>query len=521
MADRRHGGAKLQHIPLATPGFMGLNTEAASSLLGPEWATELQNAVVDDSQRLAARLGWEDKTTTPNADAFINGFEYSQHDGSVEIIIATDNATIVRSTDEGVSFADVTGTAVFTSGKWKFINFADNVVGIQDGKAPIVYAGTSFAPIVDVNAPTGGAGTSFAGRLWIVDTDGYTLKYSALLDETDWTSADSGSMDFQNVWKGTDTIQAVHPHNGALMIFGKRNIIVLTDGQGSTLGIDPTQAYVADIISGVGCISQESVQAVDGDLWFISESGLMSLGRLLQERSNPLNNLSKNVRSALVADLNLSDFDLTDLRSVYSPKDRFYLLSLPRVSGATEVGKAWVFDTRALMQDGAARCLGTWTGLIPTVLFRRQDDTIFSANRANEGELFQYQGQDDDLASYEFIYRSGWTDLGAPGILKILKRFGGVFFADQATTVGFKWAFDFEQIYSTRTRVFAGTASDSSWNFGLWETAVWAGGTALREGKVVPQGTGKYIKWGIDVTINGQTFSIQQLELFAKLGRLS
>lgn len=519
MAQRMHGGAALQHIPLAVPGFQGLNTENEGALLGPEWCTSLINAVIDSSNRLSARKGWSDETTTPAGAAFVSGIEYEKSNGSVELILTT-ATTIQRSTDDGGTFAAVTGTASFTDGNWDFVNFADKVVGAQANKAPIVYSGTTFSHIADVNAPQGGAIASFAGRVWISDSDGTTLKYSALLDETDWTSADSGSWNFQNVWKGTDTIQALVPHNGALVVFGKRNIIFLTDGQGSTLGIDPTQAYVADVISGVGCISAESVQNVDGDLWFISEVGLMSLGRLIQERSNPMENLSLNVQSALLADLNDTTFSVANLRSAYSPKDRFYLLSLPKASGSAEVGSTWVFDTRGRLPDGSARCLGNWTGLIPTVLIRRANLDLISANRANTGELFKYESQKDDLSSYTFSYRSGWSDIGAPGIKKIIKRISGVFFSNAETTVAYKWAFDFEQDYQTRTQVFSGAGGGGLWDIGVWDTAVWGGGTQLREGKVIPGGTGKYIKFGVDVTINGNDFSLQQLELYAKLGRM-
>ena len=38
--------------------------------------------------------------------------------------------------------------------------------------------------------------------------------------------------------------------------------------------------------------------------------------------------------------------------------------------------------------------------------------------------------------------------------------------------------------------------------------------------KVVPGGSGEYIKWGLDAVISSTTFSVQQLELFAKIGRL-
>lgn len=515
---RQHGGAALQHIPLATPGFLGLNTEQASGILGPEWATELKNAVIDGSNRLANRKGWVDKTTTPNTDALVSGFEFVQHDGTVELIYATDNSTIVRSTDGGVSFSAVTGTATFTSGQWHWMNFADKAVAVQGGKAPIAYSGTTFAHVADVNAPQGGAGTSFGGRLWISDSDGHTMKYSALLDETDWTSADSGFFSFENVWKGTDTITAISSTNGRLIVFGERNIIIIADGSGSMLGIDPTQAYVVEVLEGVGCIAQDSVQQVGGDLWFLSDMGLTSLGRVIQEKSNPLANLSQNVRSELMIDV--ANTTLSELRSVYSPTDRFYLLSLPKASGSTEVGKVWVFDTRGAMETGAVRCLGTWDGLVPTTLIRRADDTVFATNRANEGEVFQYSGTLDDAATYTFSYRSGWTDLGAPGMKKIFKRFSGVFFSDSQVDIAFKWAWDFEETFSTRTKTFSGADNGGIWGEGLWDTAVWGGGLSLREGKVVPGGTGEYIKWGLDAVINSTTFSVQQLELFAKIGRL-
>ena len=519
---RAHGGAALQHIPLANPGFKGLNTEQASGLLGPEWATKLSNAVIDSNNRLSARKGWSDITTTAaGAVDFISGFEHYQADGSTELHLATATA-IYRSTDEGVSFSDVTGTASFTDGRWQFLNFADRVIGVQAGEQPIVYSGTSYSHISDAgNEPTGGAGAVFGGRLWIADSDGTTLKYCALLDETDWSGSDTGAFNFQNVWGDTDTITAVAVHNNLLVVFGERNTILLTDAAGSSLGINPVNTYVLDVINGVGCAARDSVQSVDGDLWFLSRQGLQSLGRLIQERSNPLDNVSKNVNSDLLDSFNDASFTQADLRSVYSPKDRFYLLSLPKASGSTEVGKTWCFDTRVRLEDGSYRCLGCWDGeLVPRVLIRRNNNDILSANRANQGELFQYDGYDDDGASYGLVYEGGWGDLGAPGILKILKRFSGIFFSDQEVTVQFKWAWDFEETFDTRTKTFPGGASDSNWGEALWGTGVWGGGVKLRDGRTVPSGTGEYIKWGITVTIDGQQFSIQQLELFAKLGRL-
>src|SRR6186713_1057697 len=57
--------SSLTRIALTTPAFKGLNKQAETSILGPEWATIATNAVFDSSGRLAARMGWTNVTATP------------------------------------------------------------------------------------------------------------------------------------------------------------------------------------------------------------------------------------------------------------------------------------------------------------------------------------------------------------------------------------------------------------------------------------------------------------------------
>ena len=112
---RQHGGAAIQRIPLTVTGFIGLNKQSANSLLGPEWATRLDNAVIDSSNRIAARKGWSDETTTPAGARIISGIEYQKHHDTVHLILATPT-TFFRSTDDGSTFSTVTETASFTDG---------------------------------------------------------------------------------------------------------------------------------------------------------------------------------------------------------------------------------------------------------------------------------------------------------------------------------------------------------------------------------------------------------------------
>lgn len=526
---RQHGGAATEHIPLTVPGFKGLNTQAAQSILGPEWATELLNAVLDENNRVSCRKGWASQTSTPlpAGAQFVQVAEYRKNDGTVELIGSGDDNVLYRSVDDGANWAVVTGTATVTDANMQFINFNEKIIGWQSGDAPVQYSGTSFSDLTDGGSePTGNAALGAFGRVWAVNSTGVEVAYSGLLNETDWSSTDSGVLSMENVWPESDTIIALASFNGTLVVFGKNNIIVWTDGRGSATGLDPTQAYVVDVISGIGCIARDSIQNVKGDLWFLSRDGVQSLGRLVQEKSNPLDNLSKNIQDFLLSSVEDPNLNLVDVRSVYSPEDRFYLLSLSRTrtdggGNDSETGKVFVFDTRGRLEDGAARVMGIWTGLVPRAVVKRRDNDLFIALTDVPGELGLYTGFTDNAGTYPFTYESGWIDItGTQGFLVIPKRIDGIFFLGQDGTVSIKWAFDFSSSFFIRPVTFTGVANFAEWGEAKWGTDEWGGGAALKETKVAGQGTGEFIKLGAQATIAGGVVAVQQLDLFVKIGRL-
>jgi hypothetical protein len=501
-------------IPMTLPGFSGLNTQQASGILGPEWATRLENAVIDSNSRVAARKGWASATgTAAGAVDFLQLHHYVKHDGTKYIIASTDTA-LYSSANSGSTWTAVTNSIAFTVGNWQFVNFNDEVYGIQQGENLIEGAGGNFTQLSVASVPSGNALLSAFGRLWAAASNGTDLQYSALLDGTDWSGSDAGVFDLTNVWSGTDTIQAIAEFNGSLVVFGKRNIVFYSDGQGSALGMDPTQMYVVDIISGTGCIARDSVQLVDGDLWFLSYNGLQSLGRLVTQKSNPLENLSRNVQDYLRDAVLTTAGTLTRLRSAFSPRDRFYLLSLPDGSGG---GESIVFDTRGKLEDGSARCVGTWD-LAPPALAVDPNGVLYMALDAAQGEVGTYSGSEDDGAQFTFAFESGWMDLTQQGYLLMPKRVSGVFFTDEDITVAFRWAYDFNDTFKQRSKSFQ-VESAALWGTAVWGTALYGGGVSLRTGNVSGSGTGEYIKVGILADITGSTFAVQQLDLFAKVGR--
>ena len=317
--QRAHGGAALIPINLVTPGQAGLNTEAEATLLGPEWATTLTNVAFDSAGRASVRKGWSSGTSSAVSGVVMRVFEYLKADATSEIIFSTD-ADIFS----GIATpASVEGSLAIAEGNIKFVNFNDKCIALGTGTSanPSVYTGTGNFTTVSVatgTAPTSGTGISAFGRLWVVDTDGATIRYCALLDETKWASADGGgTINMAKVWpNGMDTVMALAELAGDLVVFGKNNIVVWTDGQGSSLGIDPLAMYISDTIPNIGCISQFCVERAAGDLWFMSSSGLQTLSRAIQNKTTPVSSISKNVTSKYSAWLALES-DEDDLSLIY------------------------------------------------------------------------------------------------------------------------------------------------------------------------------------------------------------
>lgn len=514
--NRAHGGTFVQPISLVTPANMGLNKQAESSILGPAWCTAALNAVFDDSGRLAARKGWTNQTSVSasGTPTFEQISEYIRTNATSTIIAAGGDKLWT-----GLStWTDITGTATVTEGNnWQFVNFNDAVLGFQHGEQPIIYPGTgTFTDIVASagTAPQGNCALSAFGRVWAVDDDYQTIKYCALLDELDWSA---GSIDMTSVWPhGMDQVTALAAYNGLFVVFGKNSIVIWQDPQGGPLGIDPAEMGVIDTIVGVGCIARDSVQQIDsGDLLFLSASGVQSLSRLIQEKSNPLDNVSKNVRDYLNAGVAAEDLD--KIRSVFSPEESFYLLSLPTV------GKVFCLETSARLQDGALR-VTEWDHLVPFGMARSKAGNLyFSLDTEDEqGKIGTYAGSSDPDGEFTFDYKSAWLDLGeeAAQYLKMAKNLGAVIFISSEASVQVKWAFDFRDNFSSAVKSFA-AAGASEWGEMEWGEGEWSGGVSLRSFQVPMSGTGQYIRLGVQANIDGTTLALQSMKLLVKIGRLA
>ena len=515
---RAHGGAPITPLNIPAPGKAGLNTEAGSTLLDPAWATVLKNVIFDSGGRIATRKGWTSATTTPAAGVIMRIHEYIKADATAAIIMSTD-ADIFKTIAAPTT---IEGTLSITEGNIKFVNFNDKCIALGTGTSgnPSVYTGTGNFTTVTVNsgtAPTSGIGTAAFGRLWVVDVDGHTIRYCALLDETRWAVADGGgTIDMDNVWpQGEDQVLAIEEFGGDLIIFGSNTIVVWTDGAGSNLGIDPTVMYVSDTIPGTGILSQFGIARAKGDMYFISPQGLSSLARAIQYKGTTLTNVSKNIQSQFLA-YSDAENDPNDLTLVYSPREDFLLAIFPTSN------KVVMFDTRQPMEDGSFRC-AEWTSDLQTACYQTKDQTLRGSLTGTVGELMTHSGYSDDGTSYDFSYESGWIDLGQElnSYLKFIKKATCFVFVAGNTTVNVSMKYDFKTTGHTVPISVASATGGAEFSVGEWSLGEFGGGITLRTISAPGALQGQYLKVGINLDIASAQFALQQINLFAKVGRIA
>ena len=241
----------------------------------------------------------------------------------------------------------------------------------------------------------------------------------------------------------------------------------------------------------------------------MSETGVRSVLRTIQEKSAPLRDLSKNVRNDLLSAV--ASEDKANIKAVYSPREAIYLLTLPVLK------TVYCFDMKTMLQDGAAR-VTTWDSIEPKSFCYRSDGTLLLGKA---GYIGQYTGYLDDTSTYRFQYFTNHTDLGAPSVSSVLKKLSVVVIGGSNQYVSMKWGYDFTGNYYAQT---AKIPSQGVAYFGVNEyntsNTVYSAGTSLQTLVAYPTGAGKVIQTGYEADIQGTALSIQKIEIQAKNGKI-
>ncbi len=526
---------ELVSATVAAPGFYGLNTQESGALLSDGFALRASNCVIDKYGRLGARKGWAMRTTSGSSVLSGNPirtiFEYLNADGTLDYISAGNNK-IFR---DGVnaSLTDMTPAMTITSNNWHIASLADHCLMVQQGHEPVLFTRETGSPVCQklishtghggFTTPIFGTGTDNGpncvlaayGRFWVARSNNNktSIYWSTDIADASFPTFDSGAGSSAGsinlnakLPNNSDEIVGLAAHNGYIIVFLKQNIIILRGNDDNFS--NPASMFVQDVIPGVGCVARDSIQKTGNDVLFLSASGVRSLGRTVQEKSMPMTDISKNVRDDLYA--YLANTNVNEIRSCFSQKNAFYLLSFP----GTSTPVVYCFDMRAPLPDGAAR-VTSWDSYQAYAFSGNRDGSVYIGKPNGIGE---YYGYTDNGSGYPFIYYTTYFDFGQSTTNKIVKKVGIVMIGGGGQAIVLKLGFDYADAYESFATTLS-TKTPAEYNIAEYNIAEYSSGVFVDTVNTPLGGQGKVVQMGFEATVNGAPLSIQKMDIFTKLGR--
>ena len=513
-----------QSVSLVSPGFFGLNLQQSPVGQNPSYALIADNCIIDKSGRIGSRKGWVQQTTSGSTalnDTYVQFLHEHVNADETTTIISGGNDKLFTG-GVGGTLTDITpGSYTVNGNNWTAASLNDFCLIVQEGQEPVVYS-EAISPVAQpyttyiAATPSFGSNTlrdvvAAYGRFWAHDGE-YVYWSTDILDSA-FPAFSGGSSGFLNINSvlpnNTDTIVALAAHNNFLIIFCKRSIVIY---QGADNVV--SEAFrVNDVIAGVGCIARDSVQHTGNDLIFLSDTGLRSLGRIIQEKSLPMRELTTNIRDTFLSYVsteiaNAGSAD--DIKSVYSERNAFYIISFPSLNYCT------VVDMRQALPDGTAR-ITQWGGFPATAMLRTRDRDVLFGKLNGIGK---YEGYTDDGSNYLMRFYTNYIDFEAPTVLKIPKRIKATIAGGATQKFVLKLSYD----YIGSTYSFPFVIPDNGpyeYNVDEYMDAEYTAGLAIDLISTPARGSGNLIQLGFESRINGAPISVQKVDLFITTGKNS
>ena len=538
---------------IAAPGFYGLNLQESSITLSSGFALKAQNCVIDKYGRIGARRGWTPVNTTVNTDLGSgNAVEFIFEvvtGGGTDVLSAGNNKLFVGTTTmttKTVRNTTNSGNATYTitANDWQgaalsygdVSDFQPHVYMAQAAHPMLVYhelpvsgnpfnshdSGTfGYQRVGDAAAlPSNHTTATFMpswvlsayGRIWCggISGDTQTVYFSDLLAGTDFQNGSAGYLNLQEVLPNGDPVVAAAAHNGYIIFFGKKNTAIYANP------LDTGALSLVEVLNNVGCIARDSVQSLGTDVIFLSDAGVRSLQRVIQEKSLPMRDISKNVRDELMSAV-ASETDLTKIKSIYFERDAIYLLTLPTTKFV------YCFDTRAALQDNSMR-VTIWDSLEPKAFCVTQDRNLLIGK---PGYIGKYFGYSDNTTAYRLQYYTNYFDFDAATALKVLKKIGWILIGGTNQSVAIKWGFDYSEGYQATTYLldtavvyeYNNSTVDTIPGSSEYNIAEYTSGIVLDRFSVNAGGQGTVMQLGLEADINGNPLSIQKIDVGIKKGK--
>ena len=267
----------------------------------------------------------------------------------------------------------------------------------------------------------------------------------------------------------------------------------------------PASMELSDTVAGIGCVGRDTVQYTGSDVLFLSQTGLKSFGRTVQEKSMPLTALSSTITKDIIQLIN----EANELyKSVYHPEENFYLLTF------SNQDMTYCFDIRGTLENGAYR-VTRWPGTGFKCYESRDNGDLLIGNTSGFG---RYTGYQDNGNSYAFKYFSPELSFGDPSKLKFLKKIRPTIVGGSGLNILFKWDYDFGSAYNSE---FITLSSQATAEFGVDEYNIgqFSSGVLTSKQAINANGSGGTLSIGLETDINGGQLSLQEINILALVGK--
>jgi len=564
-----------QNITVSAPGFQGLNTEDSPLQQDPGFAVVADNAVVDKFGRIGSRKPWTEFTTAVNvtysaavgvADtqikthrigtgsisgtiyvlATVGVYQYNAAGSLLQddyfICKLTTSAGPTYELDE-ISFPTLVSDSKLADAQ--ILGFNEKMYVFSEGNECLVYDGSTITNLftgvedtdyikpqdqhtVFADAINGDIAAAAYGRLWVsgVGGDYETIYYSDLLIATQWYDGRSSAADPQNTggilnvneyWpNGTDRVVGIIAHNNALFVMGRQSILVYNNAATG----DPAAEggiFLADTIENIGCVNRDAIANIGSDVLFVDDSGVRSLGRTIQEKSAPLGDLTSNVRRD-IADIIALTADKTTISLSYWPDE-----NLTVVNFSNDL-QAFAIEMRAPSVTGGNK-VTRWTGTYweRALYYETAGEARVLLTSAVSGYgLFLYEdGLNYNDESFEFKYESNSFTFGQPANLKFLKQIDFTVVSTLSDAQAYAgWGYTGRLEYTKALTIAAQAPALYNVAYFNQDDEYGPGLTTIKRYRVNAKGSGESVIIGFRSDINGNTLSLQEINIQTLIGRL-
>lgn len=287
------------------------------------------------------------------------------------------------------------------------------------------------------DAPMSGAEFSATLRGYLFLAKDQTLAWSLALQPDYFPTSNSTEVPFE----GGDRITGLVSLQDSLLVFGTRNILIVTNTQSGF--------SISRIDADVGCVSPHSIVEVDGSVVFLSHKGIYKFPQLAPIETKSQREL-----------MDLLDNQASDAAACFVPQHRSYWLSLGSVTYVVHLPTASI----SRYSISAYRWLGG-------------GDNGFSLplwidNAPGQRKVIkQMGGEDDNGNAIPLLWRSKTFQLDNPELTKFFRRIGAFLSAGAGVNVTITIA-DGGNSYSVPLRSIGETV-ESIWDTATWDSSYW------------------------------------------------